>query len=664
MNVNDAKNLMRLKKKIDKYSVISFDLFDTLIKRDCCQPIEVFRILEKKVDSVYHVQSQFTQMRINAERKTAELSTAGDITLAEIYANLELPVGKDAIKDIQQWEQDCECALCQWNPPLKTIYEYCCQKKKKIIIITDMYLPKICIERILNKLHIRYDSLFVSSEERKRKSQGSLFRYALETLGLHYAEVLHIGDNWRSDYIMPKTMGIDAVHISRNTRTNLIINKKAYRDNLQYANLCDFISNHSIMHSWNVEEDNLMNQFSQVGYETEGPVLYGFTKWLAKKLKEDKIDKVFFLARDGQIMRKAYDKLSSDSILDIPDEYMYVSRQSLNIPSFWMTSNLSEFELRFGWPWRITITSFLKRVGLNPDHYINYFKQAGFDLEKKYEWQSLLQDSSFRNIYNQYIKEPMTQNSKEQYNYLLRYMQQIGFSGNVAVVDIGWIGHGQYALQQIASSANLPVDIHGYYLGLRADSPIRDKIKAQGYLFDQHWNEDISSIENTFYCIVEALFAANHGSTYGYKEEGKKITPILGKWEYADEVLKPEYEWIRAAQQGALAFIEDTVTYDGYDLIPWESPVTFFNWMKLGCHPSVHCAKLFGKLHLMDVVDLQPFVVSYHRHWFIHPKSFISGLRNSIWRVGYLTVILGDKIPAFSIYAVIRKTAKLFGIHA
>lgn len=663
MNVNNTKNLMRLKKKINEYPVISFDLFDTLIKRDCCQPIEVFRMLEKKIDSVYHVQSHFAQMRVYAERKTAELSTVGEITLEEIYANLELPVGRNAIKVIQQWEQDYEYALCQWNPYLKTVYEYCCQQKKKIIIITDMYLPKICIERILNKLNIHCDFLFVSSEERKRKSNGALFHYVLETLGLRCSEVLHIGDNWRSDYIIPKIMGIDAFHICRDTRTNLILNKKAYKANRQYANLCDFISNHAIKHSWNTEDDNLTDQFAQAGYETEGPVLYGFIQWLGKKLKEDKIDKVFFLARDGQIMRKAYDILSN-STLDIPDEYMYVSRQSLNIPSFWMTKDLSEFDLRFGWPWRITIMSFLKRVGLKPNKYISYFKQAGFELDKKYEWQSLLQNGSFRNIYEQYIKDPMMQNSKEQYNYLLRYMQQIGFSGNVAVVDIGWIGHGQYALQQIASSANLPVNIHGYYLGLRADSPIRDKIKAQGYLFDQHWNEDISSIENTFYCIVEALFAADHGSTCGYKEEEGKILCVVNKWEYADELLKSEYEWIRAAQQGALAFIKDAVMYDGYDLIPWESPVTFFNWMKLGCYPSVRCAKLFGKMHLMDVVDLQPFVVSCYRHWFIHPKSFISGLRNSIWRVGYLTVILGDKFPVFSLYTVIRKTAKLLGMHA
>ena len=663
MNVNNTRNLIQLKRKIDKYPVISFDLFDTLIKRDCCQPIEVFKLLEEKINHTFCVQSHFKQMRIQAERKAAELSQKGDINLNEIYDKLELPIEKDAIRAIQQWEQDYEYALCQWNPQLKPVYEYCCQKKKQIIIITDMYLPKICIERILDKLHIHCDALFISSEERKRKSKGGLFRHVLGTLGLHHSDLLHIGDNWRSDYMIPRTMGIDAVHICRDSRTNLIINKKAYKTDMQYANLCNFISNHSVMHSWGGEDDTLVDQFAQVGYETEGPVLYGFTKWLVKRLKEDKIEKVFFLARDGQIMQKAYKNLS-EQLLNIPDEYMYVSRQSLNLSTFWMTTDLSEFELRFGWPCRLTIISFLKRLGLRPKDFIGYFEKAGFKPEKKYEWQSLLKDRLFKDIYELYIKEPMMHKSKEQHSYLLEYMNQIDFKGNVAVIDIGWIGHGQYALQRIASSAKIPVSIHGYYLGLRADSPIRDKINAQGYLFDRHWNEEISSIENTFYCVVEALFAANHGSTYEYGEDGGKIKPIFGQWEYADGLLKHEYDWICAAQQGALDFIKDAALYDNYDLIPWKSPTTFFNWMQLGCYPSVRCALLFGKMHLMDVVDLQPFVVSCNERWFIHLKSFIYGLRNSIWRVGYLTTIWGENVPVFSIYKAIRKVAKSFGMHA
>ena len=663
MFVNNTPNIIQLKRKIDKYPVISFDLFDTLIKRDCCRPIEVFKLLEKKINRVFDVQSHFTQARIQAERKAAELSKAGDITLNEIYDHLELPVENENIRIIQQWEQHYEYTLCQWNPYMKPLYEYCCRKEKQIIIITDMYLPKTCIKSILDKLHIHYDALFISSEEQKRKSKGTLFRYVLDTLRMHRSDILHIGDNWRSDYVVPKLLGIDAVHICKDIRKNLILNKKIYKTDSQYADLCDFISNHSVMHSWDAEEkNNIPFQFAQAGYEVEGPVLYGFTKWLMKRFKEDKIEKVFFLARDGQIMQKAYHRLSGQ--LNIPDEYMYVSRQSLSIPSLWMTTDLSEFELRFGWPWRLTIVSFLKRVGLKPDDFIEFFEKAGLEPDKKYEWQSLLTDKRFLDTYEQYVKKPMMQKSKEQYAYLLKYMKQIDFTGNVAVVDIGWMGHGQHALQQIASSAKIPVNIHGYYLGLRADSPIRNKINAQGYLFDKHWNEDISNIEHTFYCVVETLFAANHGSTSGYGEKEGKICPVLGKWEYMNELLKSEYDWICAAQRGALAFIEDAALYDDYGLIPWESPITFFNWMQLGCYPSVRCAKLFGKLHLMDVVDLQPFVVPCHGKWFFHPKSFIYGMRNSIWRVGYLTVIWGDHVPAFSIYKAIRKVAKSFGLHA
>ena len=67
-------------KKIDKYQFVSFDVFDTLIKRDLANPKDLFTIIEKK----YKI-NNFYYKRVEAEKKARTVSGKKDISLTEIY---------------------------------------------------------------------------------------------------------------------------------------------------------------------------------------------------------------------------------------------------------------------------------------------------------------------------------------------------------------------------------------------------------------------------------------------------------------------------------------------------------------------------------------------------------------------------------------------------
>ena len=320
----------RIKKEIERCSIISFDLFDTLIKRDCYKPAELFCFIERKIDQEYGVKSWFASARVQAEIAARNKSKAEEVSLDEIYNELSLPFSSVSKEQIKQLEEEYEYESCQWNPLMKPVYEYCRNQGKRIFIITDIYLPEALIKRILWKLEIQYEALFVSSTLKKMKRNGTLFREVLKLTGNHPSDILHIGDNRQSDYDMPKKLGIRAVHISKNEGLNLFINWKLYKADSEYADLCSFINNHADTHSWDaVHTKNTFDFFSESGYEAQGPVLYGYVNWLQEQFKEDGIEKAFFLARDGQLMQKAYRKLSHF----VPNEYMYASRKALIIPS-------------------------------------------------------------------------------------------------------------------------------------------------------------------------------------------------------------------------------------------------------------------------------------------------------------------------------------------
>ena len=81
------------------------------------------------------------------------------------------------------------------------------------------------------------------------------------------------------------------------------------------------------------EEDKKdLTFYFDFGYKNFGPILVGFSNWLNDEFKKKDIKKVFFLARDGYIMKKAFDYLYGDKY---NTKYFYASRRAIIVPSLW-----------------------------------------------------------------------------------------------------------------------------------------------------------------------------------------------------------------------------------------------------------------------------------------------------------------------------------------
>lgn len=644
-----------IKRNVDTHQYISFDLFDTLIKRDCYQPIELFRILEEKIDSIYHIASNFANKRVQAEIEARKVSHHEEVNLDEIYLQLHaLYPSLQDIQTIEKWEQEYELNICQWNPLVREVYNYCIQKHKVILIVTDIYLSRNLIEKILNKLQIQYNFLFVSSEERKTKHSGSLFLTVLDKVACEPQKILHIGDNRESDYVVPRKFGIKTILIPRDDKINLFIQKKSFKNYHGYANLCSFINNHSDYHNWNaVRKQHDLDYFFQAGYEAQGPLLYGFVQWLEKNLKEQRFDKVFFLARDGQLIQKAYNILNGS----IPNSYMFASRRALIVPTLWMQPDLKDVIRTITFLEMEKIPSILKRIGLQSEHYKNIFVKNQFSWTKEYNSSNLFNNLDFKHIYDRYIKPDMIVSSQNQYQDLVTYLNQINFKGNVAIVDIGWFGNMQRALNKVVKKSQIPVKIQGFYLGLNPFSKVVSDDVAHGFLFDRNYNIELFRNERTFNALFEILFTADHGTTLGYQEKNGEIVPVLDSWEYKKNGLRSDYDKIDAVQKGALEFVKDAVSVSRCNLISDTPQISFMNWICLGFYPNQKCARKFGRLHMLDD-ELLYIAAPQYKSYGIHFKQMLKDLKKSLWQIGFLTILYGDKIPYGDIFYIIRDVIK------
>src|SRR5690606_37293147 len=71
----------------------------------------------------------------------------------------------------------------------------------------------------------------------------------------------------------------------------------------------------------------------EVGYAVAGPMLVSFVQWLIARARERQVDRLYFLAREGQLIAETYDRFARAQA-DLPEgRYLVVSRRAVNVPA-------------------------------------------------------------------------------------------------------------------------------------------------------------------------------------------------------------------------------------------------------------------------------------------------------------------------------------------
>ena len=206
--------------KIKDYDVVSFDIFDTLIKRTVADSTEVYFHTAEAVNKKLHTSfdpAKFRINRINAAVRASELNRDNndgkeEVDIFTIYKCIQNEY-KDYTDALIAQELDIELTCAFSNPVMKKVFDWCIKNDKKIIIASDMYLPRNIIEKILYKVgYSGYQKLYVSSELFKKKSTGSMYELIKAD---NKGRIIHIGDSYKADFLMAKKHGIGAYIIAK-----------------------------------------------------------------------------------------------------------------------------------------------------------------------------------------------------------------------------------------------------------------------------------------------------------------------------------------------------------------------------------------------------------------------------------------------------------------
>lgn len=318
--------------------MVSFDIFDTLITRKTLLPVGTFLIMQRRIEKMglglgRQFVDNFPSLRLSAENSARLLArSSGDeeVDLVGIYNELAkmTEISQEMAEELQKIEIEAEIdniLPCIHNIRLlKRYYE----KGAKVVLISDMYLNST----ILRKMLVTIDSVFekipiyVSCEYGKTKASGRIYRIVKEVENIDCKKWIHYGDNSISDVSMPELMGIDTrfcKSVGLEEWEREIAAKCNIRWNLDlqvYLGISRYI-----------RQSKRLSTNTQIGASIGGMALYPYVEWIIRKCEELGINRLYFIARDGYVIKAMADKVINNYQLDIKTTYFYGSRVAWNI---------------------------------------------------------------------------------------------------------------------------------------------------------------------------------------------------------------------------------------------------------------------------------------------------------------------------------------------
>lgn len=260
--------------------------------------------------------------------------------------------------------------------------------------------------------------------------------------------------------------------------------------------------------------------WTDLGERVCAPLYFSLCHWIREETRRQGIGKILFLARDGLILKKTWQQLYGTASEPEP-VYLWASRRCLQMARM---RQMGDPEKRF----------ILSRKSLSPAQCLH---QLGLDLPEAgcaagLDWQQPMRSSQDRDTFLAYldsISGHILEQAREERECLLGYLGSLGLADprekTVALVDLGWRGNLQAALQELLEDAGSGVQLQGYYMGTIAPVGVTDPGRTRGLFFDHSSPEEPCRTIRHCQLLVETLFAAPHPSIKRIRKEGNAFSP-------------------------------------------------------------------------------------------------------------------------------------------
>lgn len=490
-------------------SLVSFDVFDTLVARPFADPTDLFDAVGREIGVL-----AFRSLRIEAEaRARLRAPDREDIRYSDIYEVMadEKLLEADLVARARACELRLEHALCGVRPLGRRLYDSVRESNPhaKLIAISDMYLPASEIEQILSSNGYRFDRLYVSSEYGISKHSGNLFDVVRRDLDVRPTEWVHVGDNPWSDVQMARSRGIRVLELpypADAVPTTASVASTASHDRLGHLALEETGST-----AW---PDRM---FAQLAAHVGAPLIVGLARQVRRDAEQSGADTLLFLGRDGYVIEEVYARLYPD---DSRRRIRFAgSRKIIGLASL-ETIDAASLSFLTGCKTEIDVVEMLARIGV--------VDEASISTARSFISRPDAKDPPVHELVAAIhaVAPAILAEASRTREMLLGYLRQEGVNGSTStlVVDIGWGCSIQTALTRLLRDEGWSVQLTGSYLGTKNDAP--SDVPVNGWLFQRGMPS--ARMQTIFSCleIPELIFAAPEFAVDRLEMRGERIEPI------------------------------------------------------------------------------------------------------------------------------------------
>ena len=642
------------------FNILSLDIWDTIIRRDC-HPDEIKAMSSEYINAKYnnylrpefHFPLELTRIRLSCENALGVLSKKNgyddEYELHDVLRELlkrtfreTKVISDEIIDDIYNYELNSELAHSRLDSQIvDTIQQY---SYDQLIIISDFYADATFLSEIIKKNNFPFliDHFFVSCEAHYNKRSSRLFQYVQDELQLSGKSWLHIGDNINSDVQIPRSLGIVTKHFQPQEEHF----DRLHREQNFKLDLHPSVTQY---HDFPVHKKGLSVFFT------------GFAGWIAEQCLQKGIKKLYFFTREGEFYKQVFDmwKMYSRYSNRLPDSYILeVSRVATFLPSLREVS-LSEMMRIWNQYSCQSMAAFFKSLRLNPERGKYFTEKYNINYEQVliYPWQLETVQAMFRDA--QFI-EWIQQEILSSRSLLLKYCHGKGLylekQEVIGIVDIGWRGTIQDNLCYVFPDYR----IEGFYIGL---VPFLNQQPANsrkaGYI------NSYPKAQSLFHTLTpfEMICNSPNGSTVSYEETEAGVNAVRKKERGEDFVF---HAFTKQYQEQILSEMKCLCEWNQrHYIISEQYHDAAFNALHHFCYyPDIKCANAYfslvhneefgvgeyvDKRTTLKILLLLEAIFSKKKR-----KQLKEFLINTTWPQGYLTKY--HLYPLLKIYNHVLRT--------
>jgi FMN phosphatase YigB (HAD superfamily) len=512
-------------------SITSFDVFDTVVMRSVSRPSAIFLFAGHSAPASI-TPTEFAHFRAQAEREAEQKAPGQQPTFDEIHEALGRLTNwsERDLLSLKEIERALELRLSHGVPETLKAIENARKGGKPILFISDMYLPAITITELLVKCGawVDGDRIYVSCEARASKRHGGLFTQVLSAEGLEPSQLRHTGDNKIGDVQKPREMGIEAKLVAP---TALNPYEQVFDRHCEATNGITALlaGTGCAARLQSPKHDAYSAGLETVACSVVAPILTAFAGWTLEEAAKRGIKRLYFVARDGYVIKQFAEALTKTMPSPPEIRYLYGSRQA------WRSVSLkSKDDQDISWAFEstesVSLENIFERLGCLPSVAEDLLTSWGFPPQT---WSKPLSVDELREVRshfskNEEILERIIDAISTRKETALDYLAQEGLLDEApwAIVDLGWHGSLQTALTSLLKERGGACQM-GFYFGLQSrgtKGPENNECAA--FLFDQDRNGDDVPVVDLVY-LMESFCTAPDGSCIGYQETNRSLEPIF-----------------------------------------------------------------------------------------------------------------------------------------